>query len=134
MMHMPDCLEATWRLMTAPRATLSRTTYNVTALSFTPSELAAAIRKRIPGFEVEYRPDFRQDIAAAWPRSIDDAAFRRDVRWSPRHGTLRGIVDDMLTRCVTPNGSAAQAVLNVMDLYHPVLVVPVLIIIIIILG
>ena len=41
MMYMPDCLDATWQLMTAPRGALARTTYNVTAMSFTPAQLAA---------------------------------------------------------------------------------------------
>ena len=59
MMHMDDCLAATWALMSAPKASLSRTTYNVTAVSFTPAALAEAIARRLPGFRIEYQPDFR---------------------------------------------------------------------------
>jgi len=59
MMHMTDCLDATYALMSAPRERLSRTTYNVTATSFTPAQLAAAIEKQLPGFSIQYQPDFR---------------------------------------------------------------------------
>lgn len=56
---MPDCLEATWQVMMAPRSTLTTTTYNVAAMSFSPRELAAAIQALLPGFKMKYTPDFR---------------------------------------------------------------------------
>lgn len=59
MMFMPDCLEATWQLMMAPADKLSRCTYNVTAMSFSPKQLAQAIKKVMPEFEMTYTPDFR---------------------------------------------------------------------------
>lgn len=59
MMYMPDCLAATWQLMTAPRDLIKQATYNVTAVSFTPAELAEAIRRRLPHFSISYTPDFR---------------------------------------------------------------------------
>lgn len=52
MMYMPDCLRATWQLITAPREELTRCTYNVTAMSFTPAQLEASIRNCYPGFKV----------------------------------------------------------------------------------
>lgn len=52
MMYMPDCLRATWQLITAPREALTRCTYNVTAMSFTPAQLEASIRNCYPGFKV----------------------------------------------------------------------------------
>jgi nucleoside-diphosphate-sugar epimerase len=42
-------------------------------------------------------PDFRQAIAASWPRSIDDSAARRDWGWQARFD-LDAIVDDMLEK------------------------------------
>jgi hypothetical protein len=62
MMHMADCLAATYALMTAPKEALTRTTYNVTACSFTPAELAEAISKQVPGFTIKYSPDFRWEL------------------------------------------------------------------------
>jgi len=60
MMYMRDCLRATSALLAAPEEALTRRVYNVAAMSFTPEELAAAIQSRVPGFEVDYDPDFRQ--------------------------------------------------------------------------
>lgn len=95
MMYMPDCLKATVDLMMAPRERLSECVYNVTAMSFNPKELAAAIREEVPDFKVHYRPDFRQDIAVTWPRTIDDSAARRDWGWQPDYD-IQNMTADML--------------------------------------
>jgi nucleoside-diphosphate-sugar epimerase len=98
MMLMDDALRATIELMEAPAAAVrERGSYNVAAASFTPRALADAIARRIPGFAMDCRPDFRQAIAANWPRSIDDGAARRDWGWRARFG-LEEIVDEMLAR------------------------------------
>lgn len=62
MLYMPDCLQATWSLMMAPREALTQTTYNVSAMSFTPHELAAAIQAFVPRFEVRQRWSNRYDF------------------------------------------------------------------------
>jgi nucleoside-diphosphate-sugar epimerase len=68
--------------MEAPEDQISvRTSYNVAAISFTPSEIAESIQKNIPDFEIRYEPDYRQDIADSWPDSIDDSAARDDWGW-----------------------------------------------------
>ncbi|HLA63556.1 MAG TPA: NAD-dependent epimerase/dehydratase family protein [Rhodothermales bacterium] len=96
MMYMPDAIAATLALMDADPAGLKvRTSYNVGALSFTAKELAAAIEKRVPGFETTYAPDYRQDIADSWPAAVEDDAARRDWGWQPRY-ELDAMVDDML--------------------------------------
>lgn len=84
MMYMPDAIKATIELMEAPADRLStRLSYNIGAMSFAPAELAAAIRKHIPDFDITYSPDYRQQIAASWPQSIDDSQAKADWGWKP---------------------------------------------------
>src|SRR5215216_775146 len=77
MMYMPDAIRATIELMEAPTQKISvRTSYNISGMSFSPKEIAEAIRQHIPGFIIHYKPDYRQKIAESWPQSIDDSFAR----------------------------------------------------------
>ncbi|MBG0781986.1 MAG: NAD-dependent epimerase/dehydratase family protein [Bacteroidales bacterium] len=79
MMFMDDAIHATIKLMQTDGGKLSlRSSYNVGGMSFTPKEVAAAIKKHIPDFKISYNPDFRQAIAESWPASIDDSVARKD--------------------------------------------------------
>jgi nucleoside-diphosphate-sugar epimerase len=86
-------------LMEADAAPLRhRNAYNVTAMSIAPEDLAAEIRKHIPGFAIEYQVDpVRQAIADSWPRSLDDSAARKDWGFAPRFD-LAAMTADMLGR------------------------------------
>ena len=96
MMYMPDAIRATIELMEAPAEKISvRTAYNVAALSFSPSEIAAEIKKYIPGFTMRYVPDYRQGIADSWPQSIDDSVARMDWGWRHEYD-LERMTADML--------------------------------------
>jgi nucleoside-diphosphate-sugar epimerase len=96
MMYMPDAIQATLDLMDAHSDALSvRDSYNVAAFSFAPQDLAAAIQRRRPGFSCTYEPDRRQQIADAWPASVDDEAARADWGWGPKYD-LESMTDDML--------------------------------------
>ncbi|MDH5174370.1 MAG: L-threonine 3-dehydrogenase, partial [Elusimicrobiota bacterium] len=64
-------------------------------MSFTAGELAADIKKHIPGFTCEYKPDFRQAIADSWPNSLDDSAAREEWGWQPSYD-LAAMTEDML--------------------------------------
>ncbi|HAY35456.1 MAG: NAD-dependent epimerase/dehydratase family protein [Rhodothermales bacterium] len=96
MMYMPDAVKSVLDLMDAEQANITvRTSYNLTAFSFSAGELAAAIQKHIPEFTCSYEPDFRQDIADTWPASINDSRARADWDWAPEHD-LDAMVTDML--------------------------------------
>jgi nucleoside-diphosphate-sugar epimerase len=82
MMYMDDAIAATINIMQAPAEKIKiRSSYNLAAMSFTPTEIAAEIQKHIPDFTVTYNPDFRQKIADSWPASIDDSRAREDWNW-----------------------------------------------------
>lgn len=98
MMYMPDAIRATIELMEAPADRVKvRTSYNLGGMSFSPEEIAAEVRRHVPGFAMEYAPDHRQAIADSWPRSIDDSAARADWGWAPRYG-LAAMADEMMAR------------------------------------
>jgi len=98
MMYMPDCIRATMMLMEADLSRLRHhADFNLAGLSFSAGELAAEIRKHIPEFVCEYEPDFRQQIADSWPRTIDDSAAREEWGWEPEYD-LAAMVEDMLKR------------------------------------
>ena len=97
MMYMPDCLKATIDLIEADASRLKHRSFNVTAMSFTPEEIANEIKKHIPEFEIEYKPDYRQEIAESWPRSIDDSVAREEWGWKPEYD-LAAMVKDMLEK------------------------------------
>lgn len=96
MMYMDDAIRATLELMDAPREKLKETmSYNLSAVSFSPKEIAAEIKKHIPRFEISYQPDQRQAIADSWPKSIDDSEARQDWNWQHEYD-LSKMVEDML--------------------------------------
>jgi threonine 3-dehydrogenase len=98
MMYMPDCIKATLDLMEADLSRLKHhANFNVAAMSFSPAELTAEIQKHIPDFVCEYKPDYRQEIAESWPRTIDDSAARQEWGWEPEYD-LAATVADMLDR------------------------------------
>lgn len=96
MMYMPDAIRATMELMEAPADRIKiRTSYNLSAMSFSPAEIADSIRVHQPDFKIDYQPDFRQAIADSWPQSIDDAPARADWGWKEEYN-LAAMTADML--------------------------------------
>lgn len=82
MMFMDDAIRATLELMGRDSDQIKvRSSYNLAAMSFTPSELANSIKKFIPEFKIFYEPDARQAIADSWPSSIDDSNATKDWGW-----------------------------------------------------
>ncbi len=96
MMYMPDAIKALTSLAEAPSENLiHRTDFNIQAMSFAPKDLVEEIRKYIPDFEIEYKPDYRQKIADSWPRSLDDSAARKEWGWKPDYD-MKAMVKDII--------------------------------------
>jgi nucleoside-diphosphate-sugar epimerase len=94
MMYMPDAIRAAIELMEADAEKISiRTSYNVSAISFSPNEIAQEIKKHIPGFVITYAPDYRQAIADSWPQSIDDSVANNDWKWEPKYNLEKMTID-----------------------------------------
>ena len=96
MMYMADAIRATIELMEAPIEQIKiRSAYNLSGCSFTPEQIANDIRKHLTEFSITYTPDFRQEIADSWPKSIDDSCARKDWGWKEEY-TESKIVQIML--------------------------------------
>jgi len=96
MMYMEDAVNATVQIMQVNANQINiRTSYNLSAINFTPKELASAIQQHVPNFTMSYKTDYRQAIADSWPDSIDDTKAREDWGWSPKY-TLLKMTKDIL--------------------------------------
>lgn len=96
MMYMTDALEAVIDLYEAPRNNLTRfTDYNVGSYSITPASLHEEIKRYYPEFKVEYKPDYRQDIADGWPHSVNFSRAQTDWKFNPKYD-LQLTVKDMV--------------------------------------
>ena len=62
---------------------------------YTCEEIANEIKKHIPEFTIDYKPDFRQKIADSWPKSIDDSEARKQWNWNHEFD-LKKMVEVML--------------------------------------
>lgn len=81
-MYMEDAINATINIMEAPAEQIKiRSSYNLAGISFTPAQIYNEIKKLAPDFNIDYQPDFRQQIADSWPGSIDDSRAREDWGW-----------------------------------------------------
>ena len=94
MMYMDDAIRAAMEIMTAPKENIkSRMSYNLSAISFSPKEIVEEIKKHMPSFQINYKPDHRQAIAESWPQSIDDGAARVDWGWKHEYDLEKMVVD-----------------------------------------
>ena len=83
MMYMDDAIRATIAIMDAdPEDIKIRSSYNLAGVSYAPEEVTQSIQKHLPDFSIAYEPDFRQEIADTWPKSIDDSQARNDWGWA----------------------------------------------------
>jgi len=97
-MYMPDCIKGTIDLMEADLSKLKHhCDFNLSAMSFSAGELVSEIKKHIPEFVCKYKPDFRQEIADSWPKTIDDTAAQQEWGWKPSYD-LAAMTKDMIDK------------------------------------
>ncbi|WP_040214097.1 L-threonine 3-dehydrogenase [Clostridium polynesiense] len=99
MMYMPDALNAIVTLLEADPSKLKhRNAFNITAMSFEPSQIAGEIKKHIPEFKMSYDVDpVRQAIANSWPNSIDCTAAKEEWGFKAQYD-LPSMTKDMLEK------------------------------------
>ena len=98
MIYLPDCLRATVELLEAPAERLKMRTYNISAISFTPDELADEVRKFIPTLKMEYEPDERQAIGRYKLKGLIKNLYSS---WSIRQGALFFCLFELLDACLS---------------------------------
>lgn len=99
MMYMPDALDAIVHLMEAdPTKLKHRNSFNVTAMSFDPEQIANEIKKHIPNFSMDYQVDpIRQQIADSWPNSLDATAAKEEWGFTAKYD-LASMTTDMIQK------------------------------------
>ncbi|PEL07663.1 L-threonine 3-dehydrogenase [Bacillus sp. AFS017336] len=99
MMYMPDAIDAIIKLMEADSSKLvHRNAFNISAMSFEPTQIAASIRKFVPEFTLDFDIDpIRQGIANSWPNSIDSSAAKQEWGFDPKFD-LDLMTEDMLNK------------------------------------
>ncbi|WP_027965136.1 L-threonine 3-dehydrogenase [Halalkalibacillus halophilus] len=99
MMYMPDAVNAIIQLMEADSEKLvHRNAFNITAVSASPEDFEAAIKKQLPEFTMDYKVDpVRQKIAESWPNSIDCAAAKDEWGFEAKYD-IDKMTTDMLEK------------------------------------
>jgi threonine 3-dehydrogenase len=89
-MVMPDAIDALLRLAEAPRAQLTRISYNLAAFSPTAQEIHDVVTAAFPRAAITWRNDLkRQAIIDSWPAEVDDSAARADWGFAPTYDFRR---------------------------------------------
>ena len=96
-MAMPDAIEALLRLADAPRASLTRTAYNLGAFSPTAQDIHDVVVAAFPHAMLGWQTDAkRQAIVDSWPADVDDSAARRDWGYAPAYDFARAFAEYLI--------------------------------------
>lgn len=95
-MTMPEAIDATMKLMSAPAELLTKSVYNVASFSPSAADFARLVRSAFPDASIEFEPDLgRQSIIDSWPEVCDDSPARKQWGWKPSH-TLESCFEEYL--------------------------------------
>jgi nucleoside-diphosphate-sugar epimerase len=96
-MAMPDGIAALLALARAPKASLTRTAYNLAAFNPTAEAIRDEVLRAFPGAEITWSNDVkRQGIVDSWPADVDDTAARRDWGFAPKYDFTRAFRDYLI--------------------------------------
>lgn len=95
-LYISDAIQALLRLYAARDDDLKRRVYNIGGLSPTAGEIAALVRKQVPGTQLIFKPDREMvDIVESWPRELDDTCAREEWGWKHIYD-LDALVEDFV--------------------------------------
>ena len=93
-MTMPDAIRAALKLMEAPRKSLTRLVYNISAFNPSVARLRERVLADFPKARIDFAVDHaRQAMVDSWPSDVDDTAARNDWSWQPQHDLERAFTD-----------------------------------------
>jgi threonine 3-dehydrogenase len=96
-MAMPDGVSALLALASAPKASLTRTSYNLSGFSASAEQIRAEVLRAFPTAEISWDNDRkRQGIVDSWPEDVDDTAARRDWGFAPAYDFERAFRDYLI--------------------------------------
>jgi nucleoside-diphosphate-sugar epimerase len=96
-MAMPDGVEALLKLAAAPKASLTRTAYNLAAFNPSADEVRTEVVRAFPGADITWNNDTkRQGIVDSWPEDVDDTAARQDWGFAPAYDFNRAFRDYLI--------------------------------------
>lgn len=96
-MAMPDGVEALLKLAKAPKASLTRTAYNLAAFNPSAEEVLSEVMRVFPSAKITWENDVkRQGIVDSWPEDVDDSAARRDWGLAPAYDFERAFRDYLI--------------------------------------
>ncbi|MAE65133.1 MAG: hypothetical protein CMJ18_12755 [Phycisphaeraceae bacterium] len=91
-----DAVRSIEMLLAAPRDRLSRTVYQVQAISPSMQQIVEAVEARVEGVNVTFEPEPRIcALVESWPKHVVDASARRDWSWAPKYD-LDAMADHMI--------------------------------------
>src|SRR5688572_24553518 len=96
-MAMPDGVEALLMLARAPKQSLSRTAYNLSAFNPSAEEVRNEVVRAFPDADITWHTDEkRQGIVDSWPADVDDTAARNDWGFAPKYDFERAFRDYLI--------------------------------------
>ena len=96
-MAMLDGVDALLTLAGAPRQSLTRTAYNLTAFSPSAAEIRDVVVAAFPAAAIDFVVDEkRQRIIDSWPAEVDDSAARGDWGFHPQYDFTRAFQEYLI--------------------------------------